>query len=418
MKRMKRIFLCLLALLLVLPSLYGCGKDETPDAVIILPGIMGSEMFLADDTVYEGKTYTAGTKLWVDLDSVSHIFAVPEYINMMALTSGCTVKPHAPIVNDFRVQNTYGSLNTYSELYRALYNEFSDECDVILYSYDWRYDPYDSAREFDAYLTENGYKNVIIVAHSMGGLVSSHFFAMGEEQRDKVLTYLSLGTPYLGSEQASYVMVTGNINTFFANLLVSDEAKALCPTLDSMYALLPFEQQWRSSLSVYALTGSTPARSFEEEQLLLGTYINGYDQSRHARAEEYKDLLFTEDGRHITELVNAYYLVGDGVDTVTTVNLPKSASLGSTFCTTQKTPTGDGTVSLYSATVGGTLPADRTFVKSPAGDRLADHNSLASGDDPTTLDFIITLLRGEIGSLSGFDLKSKYNIRKGAPTFE
>lgn len=416
---MKRIFLCILVLLLVLPSLFGCGKDEDPDAIIILPGIMGSEMFLAEDAVYKGKTYAAGTKLWVDLDSLSNVFAVPEHIEMMSLDSGCPARPMAPIVNDYHVQNTYGALNTYAKLYKAIYEEFRDECDVVLYSYDWRYDPYYAARELDEYLNQCGYERVSLVVHSMGGLVASHFLAMGEAQRSKVVTYLSLGTPYLGAEQAAYVMATGNINTFFANLLVSDEAKALCPTLDSMYALMPFSHLWRSSLSVYPLLGAaTPSQSFEQEQVILKTYIATYDQERHADAEDRKALLFTEDGRHVTELVNAYYLAGDGVNTVTTVSFPKNEKLSSDLCRPVKTPRGDGTVSLYSATVGGTLPAERTFIKSPQGNRLADHNSLASGDDPSNLDFVLAVLRGEIDSLSAFELKSRYNVTKGAPVFD
>lgn len=416
---MKRIILCLLAFLLILPVLGGCGKEEEPDAIIILPGIMGSEMFLAEDAVYNGKTYTAGTKLWVDIDSLSGVFAVPEHIEMMALDSGCAVRPLDPIVNEYRVQNTYGALNTYAKLYKAIFEEFRDQCDIVFYSYDWRYDPYDSARDLDAYIAAQGYEKVSFVVHSMGGLVASHYLAMGEAQRDRVVTYLSLGTPYLGAEQAAYVMSTGNINTFFANLLVSNEAKALCPTLDSMYALMPFSHMWRSSLSIYPLLGeAVSSRSFEEEQSILSTYIKSYDHGRHADAEDRKKLLLTEDGRHITQLVNAYYLAGDGVNTVTTVSFPKNEKLGSDLCRPVKTARGDGTVSLYSATVGGTLPADRTFIKLPQGERLADHNSLASGDDPTNLDFVLAVLNGEIDSLSAFELKSRYNVQKGAPTFD
>lgn len=416
---MKRIILCLLAFLLILPVLGGCGKGEEPDAIIILPGIMGSEMFLAEDAVFKGKTYAAGTKLWVDIDSLSNVFAVPEHIEMMALDSGCSVRPHEPIVNEYVVQNTYGALNTYAKLYKAIYEEFRDACDVVFYSYDWRYDPFEAARDLDAYIASQGYEKVSLVVHSMGGLVASQYLAMGEAQRDRVVTYLSLGTPYLGAEQASYVMATGNINTFFANILVSDEAKALCPTLDSMYTLMPFSRMWRSSLSIYPLIGNAEAsRSFEHEQVILGTYIESYNRSRHADAEDRKALYFTEDGRHVTQLVNAYYLVGDGVNTVTTVSFPKNEKIGSSLCLPVKTARGDGTVSLYSATVGGTLPADRTFIKSPQGNRLADHNSLASGDDPTNLDFVLAVLRGEIDSLSAFELKSRYNVQKGAPAFD
>lgn len=415
---MNRLILIVILIALLLSCFVGCKEDDTPDAVIIMPGIMGSELFLADDVVYNGTSYQADTKLWLNLDSVKQVFAVPEHISMLAYDSGCRVQAADPIVNDFHVRKTYGTLNTYSELYRALYNEFSETCDVIFYPYDWRVDPYVTARIFDEYLVSNDYDNVIIVAHSMGGLVSSHFFAMGEEQRNKVHTYLSLGTPYLGSEQATYSMITGNISNFFANLLVSNEAKEICPKLDSMYALLPYEYLWRGTMSVYTLKDLTPAESFEAEEDLLVTYAEGYTQDQHEMAKERKLYLFTSDGRHVSELVNSYYLVGNGEKTVVNVNVPNNAELKDALTTTTKDAAGDGTVSLYSATVGGTLPSDRTFVKSAAEKRYANHNSLADGSDPTTLDFIITVLRGEVDKLTTFDLKSKYNIEKGAPIFE
>ena len=414
---MKRLVALLLLLSLLLPALSSCGPD-TPDAILILPGIMGSELFLADDATFDDVSYEKGTKVWLDLDSVSQILSADEHIAMLSYTSGCPIGAAEPLVNELNVRHTYGSLNTYAALYRALYEAFHEICDVILYSYDWRYDPYDSARELDAYLTERGYDRVMLVAHSMGGLVASHFMAMGEEQRDKIHTYLSLGTPYLGSEQAAYVMATGNIDSFFANLLVSGAAKELCPSIDSMYALLPYGYRWRSSLAVYGLTDKTPAASFEEERTLLQSYIDGYVNRLHTKAEERKALLFTEDGQHISTLVNAYYLVGNGEDTVATVNLPARASLGNSFITTDTAKDGDGLVSLYSATVGGTLPADRTFIKGTIGDRSADHGALANGSDETNLDFAVAVLRGEVDAMSGFTLKSLYNIERGAPSFE
>ena len=414
---MKRFVLFLLLIALLLPCAVGCG-DESPDAIIILPGIMGSELYLAEDAEYEGKSYTAGTKLWLNIDSVSQVFAVPEHISMLAPDSGCKVQSLPPTVNDFHVNKTYGSLDTYSELYRTLYYEFDEVCDVVFVPYDWRDDPYETARVLDKYLIDNGYDKIIIVAHSMGGLVSSHFFAMGEEQRNKVITYLSLGTPYLGSEQATYSMLTGNISNLFANLLVSKEAKSLCPKLDSMYALLPYEHLWRGTLSVYSLTENTPAATFKAEEELLAAYVGGYSQERHDLAKERKELLFTDDGRHITELVNAYYLVGDGEKTILNVNVPKNAELSDSFTKTVKEEAGDGTVPLYSATVGGTLPSDRTFIKRASGKRLASHGALSDGSDPTTMDFIVAVVRGEVDSLTAFDLKSKYNIERGAPKFD
>ena len=151
---------------------------------------------------------------------------------------------------------------------------------------------------------------------------------------------------------------------------------------------------------------------------LLLEYVELYNPAQHLAAEEKKDLLFLDDGRHITELVNSYYFVGAGEDTVICVDLPEHEGLSDLLCKVSKEKAGDGTVSLYSATVGGTLPAERTFVKRSAGERSATHDGLVNGEDITNLDFVLAVLRGEADEMSKFDLKSRYNIEKGAPNFE
>lgn len=411
---MKRFTALLLALVILLPLMCGCGNKNKIDAVIILPGIMGSELYLSEDSVYNGKSYPADTKLWLTLDNVEQIFEVPAHIEMLDAVNEFDIRTESPIVNYYHERQSYGTLNTYGKLYKALYDEFGDECDVVFYSYDWREDPYDSARKLDSYLCDQNYDRISIVAHSMGGLVASQFFAIGEEQREKVHTYLSLGTPYLGSAEAAYAMITGNIDSFFANILVSDEARALCPKLESMYALLPYSHLWQSYLSVYTLTSKTPSNSFSDDKELLQKYIEAYSLNKHDLSEETKSLMFTAEGKHISELVNSYYLIGSGEKTAVTLNLPNDVRLASTLTTLTKEEAGDGTVSTYSATVGGTLPTDRTFIKSGGDDFLATHESLADGSDPTTLTFIISVLRGKANSFSDRDLKNEFNIKKPA----
>ncbi|MBO4950825.1 MAG: hypothetical protein J6E38_07415 [Clostridia bacterium] len=415
---MKRLYLTggaiILTLILVLILVFSCTRNKEPDAIIILPGIMGSDLFLAEQAVYDGDVYPADTKLWIDIDSVRKIFKTAEHIRMLAPENNFNIRPDAPVINDLKTLGNYGAMNTYGVLYKQIYSQFHDTCDVILYNYDWREDPYETARKLDRFISERDYQSVSFVAHSMGGLVASHYFAMGKTQRSKVNTFLSLGTPYLGSEQASNAMLTGNISGFIANVFISDEIRNICPKLDSMYALLPYEHLWRSSLAVYDLTGSDRSLSFEDEEHLLEEFAQGYSQKQHDTAKRNKELLFTEKGKHISELVNSYYLAGDGQETVSVINLPKIAELSNTLSTTSKTSSGDGTVSLYSATVAGTLPKKRTFIKSEDKKSKSSHDSLADGSDISTMDFIIEVLKGNADKMSDSDLERKYNIRRAS----
>lgn len=410
---MKRIISLLLAVIIVLPVMFACGKSKTPDAIIILPGIMGSELFLTEDATYGSKDYKSGTKLWLGTDTVKNILAVPDYIELLAPEVGCSVSPAEPIVNEVNDELTYGSLDTYKKLYYAIYGEYKSVCDVIFYSYDWRYDPYDCARELDTYITESGYKNIVIVAHSMGGLVASHYMAIGDKQRDKIHTYVSVGVPYLGADQASYAMITGNINTLLANLLVSNEARKVCPAFDSMYALLPYEQFWTPSLSIYSLTNKSQVSGYAETMDTYAKYISNYSRDKHIAANEHNELLFTKKGEHITELVNSYYIIGNGEKTIVGVSLPESRLLSSVICTPDKSGTGDGTVAFYSATIAGTLPKNRVFVKSGTKERSATHGGLVDGSDETSISFILNILNGSVDLLSAEDLNSLYSIRKG-----
>lgn len=419
---MKRLYLAggaiILTLISVLILVFSCGRTKEPDAIIILPGIMGSDLFLADEAEYEGDIYPADTKLWIDIDSVKQILKTTDHIRMLAPENKYDIRPDDPVINDMKTLGSYGAMNTYGVLYGQIYSQFHDTSDVVFYNYDWREDPYETAQKLDRFITEKGYKSVSIVAHSMGGLVASHYFAMGKTQRNKVNTFLSLGTPYLGSEQASNAMLTGNISGFIANVFISDEIRNICPKLDSMYALLPYEHLWRSSLAVYDLKGTAQSFSFEDEEQLLEEYAHGYNQKQHDAAKQNKELLFTKNGKHISELVNSYYLAGDGQETVSVINLPKKTTLSTALSTTSKTSSGDGTVSLYSATVAGTLPEKKTFIKSEDKTRESSHNSLADGSDMSTMDFIIEVLKGNADKMSDSDLKRKYNIRRASTDTE
>lgn len=161
------VFILLLSVIL----LAGCSQNNNPDAIIILPGIMGIELFLESETGFEGKTFPADSKLWLDMDSVKQVIEVPGNIRMLT-ADNIGVYTSKPIINDCQSLSRYGALDTYSTLYKTIYSKFKDKCDVVFYSYDWRQDPYETAREFDAFLKEHKYKNVSIVAHSMGGLVA------------------------------------------------------------------------------------------------------------------------------------------------------------------------------------------------------------------------------------------------------
>ena len=405
------------------------------DAIIILPGIMGSrffanETFNIEDQLME-RTVDAGEQVW---DPPVPPFYDPELfidiwrIDALVLTlsqneSGDPLYPvgvKAPSINEIKQENDeYGTLDTYRNLYINLYNTYCNTYDVILYEYDWRKDPYDTANELDTYISNN-YGRVIFVSHSMGGLVSSYYLAKGNVQRERVIKHISLGTPYLGAEKMPYVMMTGKpLDSIIQDLAVSDPIKRIIWNLKSTYALIPMEQNFRSYLKEGYINGDL--------YITLGTY-NSYASTINAMSERcpnwnstlyhsvksHQASLYTYSGNHITSLVDSYYIIGDGETTSQMTTLYHSYIDDSDFYYADldnKTDDGDGTVTIHSATINGTVDSDRTFYTYGI-----THQDLAGGDDTSDADlnkvvnFVKAIINDQADSMSDATLENSYNM--------
>lgn len=79
---------------------------------------------------------------------------------------------------------------------------------VYLFSYDWRNDNRLSAQKLDDLVkqirADETIKDVVIVAHSMGGLVASSYAA--QFTTDEITNIITVGTPYLGTPQGTYML--------------------------------------------------------------------------------------------------------------------------------------------------------------------------------------------------------------------
>lgn len=73
---------------------------------------------------------------------------------------------------------------------------------------------------------------------------------------------------------------------------------------------------------------------------------------------------------------------------------------------------GDGTVTLHSATIGGTTPSDRTFYQTGSSGGSADHNGMIDGkdNDYNTINFIVTIINNELEDFSASQLETEFGI--------
>lgn len=410
--------------------------DFPNKAIIIVPGVMGSQIFAKGKITVESQglgdfsnDFADGTRLWDP--ATSAIALVDEKIRALGQDSSGTprysTKVSSPVINNRNSDKfQYGATDIYRKLYNTLYDKFkSSGYDIVLYEYDWRKDPYETAKLLDAFITERQYGDIVFVSHSMGGIVSSYYLSLGELQRFRVDKHISIGTPYLGSVEMPDLFVTGAIREkFFENWIVSDAVTEVIPNIPAIYALFPFSQHFEEYLS-YRSSPSTTSQcdNYEDTMAVLKERMANWNTSMANNAIANRSRLFLSSGKHITTLVNSYYIVGSGVQTTYAVcGLPENLTSKTPFAgfTLSKNSKGDGTVTEHSATINKSVDLSRIYYKKASSNSLATHVGMISaseadfdGTDTKTIDFIVKLIDHTAFSLTSAQLSSQYGITRG-----
>jgi hypothetical protein len=109
---------------------------------------------------------------------------------------------------------------------------------LFVWGYDWRLDNSDHLVALDKFINQvrvqTRSEKVILIAHSMGGLISR---AYAVRNADKVETIISIGSPFAGSPKPFYALVMGY--TFGNKLFNTPYMKELVQNSPSTYQLLP-----------------------------------------------------------------------------------------------------------------------------------------------------------------------------------
>ena len=90
---------------------------------------------------------------------------------------------------------------------------YVQDTDLFVAFYDWRKSVIDSARSYlvpwiDRARSRSGQSKVVLVGHSMGGLVA-RAYVQSQQYRGDVERLITLGTPHRGAAQAYYVWEDG-----------------------------------------------------------------------------------------------------------------------------------------------------------------------------------------------------------------
>lgn len=191
----------------------GSVEDREEHLVVVVPGIVGS--------VLESPT---GKVLWKASGSaVKHLLWQPERLardeaaRPVGLIENCTLLPGFTVKYGYQqlLQRIAETLGAGTEIDRGHPDAQNLDAQVVAFPYDFRQSIVKSAEELDRQIDKRlahlGWKNqpnkVIIIAHSMGGLIARYWVA--QENWNLCRAVFTLGTPHRGAPKALEYLVNG-----------------------------------------------------------------------------------------------------------------------------------------------------------------------------------------------------------------
>jgi pimeloyl-ACP methyl ester carboxylesterase len=239
--------------------------------VVVVPGIGGSVLSAADDvgrTRYDltpsGVARPLLSPALLDLDRHPDL-------NPRGLVDGLTVLPplltlpgYRGLTRQFSIEFAGAVIDTYQPPRPVRANT-----DVLLFPYDFRRSVAEAAQRLDDAVSETLSRRdtpgddrpVIVVAHSMGGLVARYWAAVADEQH-RCRALLLLGTPHRGAPKALDWLVNG----LSVGGLRYRRATEVIRGWPSVYELLP---QYEAVLDRTAGADGVPAELTELPRPLL-----------------------------------------------------------------------------------------------------------------------------------------------------
>lgn len=289
----------------------------------------------------------------------------------------------------------YGVANAQKGMYEFLKKEYGRNYFVQVYNYDFRADVRKVGFELEEYINEQGYEEVILVAHSNGGVVASSYLARSEANRQKVKKFISYNVPFLGSFAA--ITIIENLNGMVDGLgevlpswmsgmveeIFNNQFKKIA-NMWTVYQLLPsFDMLTTTFMDETAAiyikenpqglanednTNPYVKQVFENDEDLWDFYCSrpwakmSNNELRPAMAEwlDFKRSIFVETAtgrKHVSELVDTTYFNGEGGKLNVCQLYMYEDEFGALKVDeerTVRTTHGDGTVPAISGTAGST----------------------------------------------------------------
>ncbi|MBI3860230.1 MAG: hypothetical protein HY296_08405 [Thaumarchaeota archaeon] len=184
--------------------------------VILIPGIAATQLTSGKNQVWLGAkipSYATGTS------SVAKValcgFSCGDRYDLLQNSVGSSTVPiGVGRILDFNLLKVLSETNAYGALEESLESlGYVNGSTLFLFGYDWRLDNALHFPELDSLISRvqdtTGSHQVILVAHSMGGVISRGYLLSSQERALKVQALITIDTPYWGAPKAYYALVDG-----------------------------------------------------------------------------------------------------------------------------------------------------------------------------------------------------------------
>lgn len=401
-------------------------------AIIILPGIAASRMFgtrLSDKVVRLWEPQKLG-KPWLYVPYLACNQRGEPFQRVELEHSVLRQDGTRDWLQIGQAYAQYGALSTYTSLVSAIYEEFSRSYDIYFFSYDWRLSNTKNAEYLENFINAKDYTKVDLVAHSMGGLLASEYLRRNSANQQKVNRLITIGTPYLGAPKTLYALETGNFLGMPKDIVYSIDLRGVIHNFGAVYELLPSQKYFELNKTKYVTKvvrkilppHREPTISIKRTKLnYQETYdlIASRDWARTIlfqvkpmleQSKIFHERLIHND--HVISKANYYAILGYGIDTIMEVEEEYQGRWYKRTRDITIANSGDGTVPLISANIGGTVAPSRDFY---VNDK---HTDLVKNLD--VIEFVINLLHGDLTHASSIhdDPPGPINAKGWIPTTE
>ncbi len=221
--------------------------------IIFIPGIAGTFLVRASDS---NTVWPCPNAVTTGCAASKYLFGYTTYWQLLMSDSngageyGAGVVPGDILQSGFKT-NFYGGFISYLKTLGYVPN-----VDLYVFPYDWRHDVTTQFSDLDYLvhkaLDATGESKVILIGHSMGGLIADGYVHSDPTRAALVDSLITIGTPYFGAPKAYYAITQGYT---FGNAIITPEImKVVAQNSPGAYDLIPrvpFIQDTNGSFLTY-----------------------------------------------------------------------------------------------------------------------------------------------------------------------